>query len=69
MKIGVIVAFICGGILVFLGWKEYSLNANAKKPQLLSCLELGRDGPGDNNMVELVTFGLSPGVKVISGDA
>jgi hypothetical protein len=69
LKIGVITAFICGGILIFLGWKEYSLNASAKKPQLISCLELGRDGPGDNNMVELVKFGLSPGYSLRVGNS
>jgi len=59
---GVFFFFVAGGVLIFLGIREYNqVSHGNKKPQLISCLELGRDGPGDNKFVDLVKFGYSPG--------
>jgi hypothetical protein len=59
---GVFFLFCAGGVLIFLGIREYNqVSHGSKKPQLISCMELGRDGPGDNKWVDLVKFGYSPG--------
>lgn len=58
---GVLFLFCVGGVLIFLGIREYNQVARNKKPQLISCMELGQNGPGDNKWVDLEKFGYSPG--------
>jgi len=48
---------IGGGVVLFLGYREFQLSSAAdEEPQLLSCAALGRDGPGDNAHVEVGRF-------------
>jgi hypothetical protein len=65
---GVITLAVVGIALLYYGIREYNVSAHAsKKPQLLSCKELGQDGPGDNKFVSLIKYGLSPGGFVHRG--
>jgi hypothetical protein len=59
---GVLFLFCVGGVLIFLGVREYNqVSHGNKKPQTITCMELGRDGPGDNKFVDMTLFGYSPG--------
>ena len=57
MLFKIIVLIVAGGVLLFMGFREFRMmQAAAAEPQTISCAELEKNGPGDNSHVIMEDF-------------